>query len=128
MFAGDATPLATPRQALAIMLAEIQEEWANVGLNLYADACSVQCLGKGAVTGQKIKLVGEECPETSSAAGFKVLGANVTMDGTTLVEFEARPRAGWAKFASLSHLLAKRSTSQTKRLHLFNSTVPKTVP
>ena len=80
MFA-DTTLLAESRQALARMLANIREELANVGLSLNADKCSVQCLGKGAVTGQKIKLGGEEYPKTSSTSGFKVLGTMVTMDG-----------------------------------------------
>ena len=127
MFADDTTLIAKSKQALSIMMRDIRDELAKIGLNLNAEKCSVQCVGRRAFPKQKTKLGEEEYPITDCTAGFKVLGVMITMDGRTSTEFEARLRAGWAKFSSLSELLTKKDTSVTKRLKLFDATVSKTI-
>ena len=127
MFADDTTLVARSKQALAKMLASIRDELAKIGLHMNADKCSVQCSGKVVPKNKKVMLSGQEYPLVSCNVGFKGLGTMVTMDGDISTEFHHRVRSGWAKFACLSEALMKKSSSETKRLQLFNMTRSKTV-
>ena len=51
MFTDGTTLIAKSMQALAIMLGDIREELAKISMNLNAEKCSVQCVGRSAVLG-----------------------------------------------------------------------------
>ena len=63
---------------------------ANIGLNLSADKCSVQRVGRAAGRGQKVQLSWEEYPIANCHDGLNVWGAMVTLDGIVYSTFKGR--------------------------------------
>ena len=127
MFADDTTLVAKSRQALISMLQDMKVALADIGLNLNADKCSIQRTSTREWRKTALRIGGSEYPIVSSEEGFKILGTNFTLNGSTKKEVQSRLDAGWAKFHALLPLLGKRDASILKRLKLCDATVSKTV-
>ena len=88
MFADDTTLLAKSKQALKIMLRDLQAALREVGLNLNADKCKVQCSKTKVCRESMLMVDGIDFPIVCKKEGFKVLGTQCTMDGQFDLEFE----------------------------------------
>ena len=123
MFADDTTLVAKSKRALKIMLHDIQRALADIGLNLNADKCSIQCSVPQASS--LVVVDGQQFPVICRDAGFKVLGTRFTLNGSTGAEFDLRMQAAFGKFNELWPLLGKRDSCLRRRLQLFQATVTK---
>ena len=126
MFADDTTVVAKSRQALTIMLRDLRQEFAKVGLVLNPSKCKVQTNASNSRS-SVFEVDGMKIPIVDGQDGFVVLGVCITCDGRTSKEFQHRCRAAWAKFYEVWPLLKRRDSSLKKRCLLFNATVSKSL-
>ncbi|CAK0863567.1 unnamed protein product, partial [Prorocentrum cordatum] len=78
--------------------------------------------------GEVLKLGQRRLSRCSCSAGFEVLGAIVSVNGSARAEFAGRIRVARAKYQSFRSLLQTRAASEMKRLLLFDSAVSKSAP
>ena len=126
MFADDTTLISKSRFAMTTMLEDLMVALGDLGLNLNADKCSVQCSHATMRPRSPIKIQGAEFKILSRDEGFRVLGTMFTLNGSSDVEIGSRLAAARAKFAEMKNLLCKKDSNVGKRCLLFEAPVSKT--
>ena len=127
VFADDITLVAKSKGALKIMLAELTDKIAGVGLRLNTSKTKIQSNQFDVVFASESEEYWNSFEQVDGSTGFKVLGTMWTLQGGTAVEFEHRLRSAWKKFWQLWPMLGKRSANISKRFRLLDSAVGGTI-
>ena len=126
MLADDTTVIAKSRQALVIILRDLRQEFAKVGLVLNASKCRVQTNILNSRS-SVFRVDEMEILIVDGQDGFVVLGVCITCDGRTSQEFQQRCRVAWGEFYEVWPLLKRRDSNLKKRCLMFNATVSKSL-